>query len=218
MKTFLSIGSGPGIGTATAERFAQEGFRIVLTSRDQVKLHQRAQQLEGKGFAVETKTIDAGDLGSVVAAIQETQSEFGGIHVLHFNSASMRATTIEMQPIDTFVTDLTINIGAAFVAIQAASREMLARGDGTILLTGGAFAINPHPNYLSLSIGKAGIRSLTHGLFESFKERGVHIALVNVATIVSPDSAESRGVAQAFWELYAQPRSEWKAEMTFPTT
>ena len=32
------------------------------------------------------------------------------------------------------------------------------------------------------------------------------------------DSAESRGVAQAFWERYVQPRSEWKAEMTFPAT
>jgi NAD(P)-dependent dehydrogenase (short-subunit alcohol dehydrogenase family) len=30
MKTFLGIGSGPGIGLATAERFAREGFRIVL--------------------------------------------------------------------------------------------------------------------------------------------------------------------------------------------
>ena len=27
MKTFLSIGSGPGMGLATAERFAKEDFR-----------------------------------------------------------------------------------------------------------------------------------------------------------------------------------------------
>ncbi|CAN7522197.1 SDR family NAD(P)-dependent oxidoreductase [Rhizobium rhizogenes] len=35
MKTFLSIGSGPGIGLATAKRFAAEGYRIILTSRNQ---------------------------------------------------------------------------------------------------------------------------------------------------------------------------------------
>lgn len=34
MKTFLSIGTGPGIGFATAERFAREGFRVVLSARD----------------------------------------------------------------------------------------------------------------------------------------------------------------------------------------
>lgn len=216
MKTFLSIGSGPGIGIATAERFAQEGFRLVLTSRDLTKLRERAEQLKSKGFIVETKIADAGNLESLAAVIDETQAEFGSIDVLHFNSASMRAATIETQPAETFVSDLAINIGAPLVAVQAASRDMLERGEGTILITGGALAMNPHPSYLSLSIGKAGIRSLTEGLFESFKQGGVHIGSVMVATAVPPDSAESRGVAQAFWELYAEPRSEWTAEITYP--
>jgi NAD(P)-dependent dehydrogenase (short-subunit alcohol dehydrogenase family) len=38
MKTFLNIGSGPGIGLATAERFAAEGYRAILTSRSREKL------------------------------------------------------------------------------------------------------------------------------------------------------------------------------------
>ena len=33
MSTFLSIGSGPGMGFATAERFAKEGFQVVLLTR-----------------------------------------------------------------------------------------------------------------------------------------------------------------------------------------
>ena len=38
MKTFLSIGSGPGMGFATAERFAREGFQVVLSARDAEQL------------------------------------------------------------------------------------------------------------------------------------------------------------------------------------
>ena len=34
MKTFLSIGAGPGIGLATADRFSTEGFNTVLSSRN----------------------------------------------------------------------------------------------------------------------------------------------------------------------------------------
>ena len=41
MKTFLSIGSGPGMGMATAERFAKEGFQIVLSARDAAKTQAR---------------------------------------------------------------------------------------------------------------------------------------------------------------------------------
>ena len=56
MKTFLSIGSGPGIGIATAERFA-EGFRIVLTSRDTAKLSDRARRLKAGGYAHHSLSI-----------------------------------------------------------------------------------------------------------------------------------------------------------------
>lgn len=216
MKTFLSIGSGAGIGTATADRFAREGFRLVLTSRSPANLAARAKHLKAKGYAVEVKAADAGDLASIAALVQETEARLGAIDVLHFNAASMRSATIENQPADTFVQDLTINVGAALVATQAAAAAMLKRGDGAILLTGGGFALAPHPDYLSLSIGKAGIRALTHALFSGFKERGVHIGSVTVGTIVAAESTEAAGVAQAFWELYSQPRSAWSPEVAYP--
>jgi len=216
MKTFLSIGSGPGIGVATAERFAKEGFRIVLTSRDSTKLIQRANELRDQGFEVVTKSVDAGNLESVQNLIRVVEAEFGTIDVLHFNAASMHSATIENQPAETFVPDLVVNIGAALVATQAVSRGMLSRSNGTILLTGGVFATTPHPEYLSLSIGKAGIRNLTYGIFETFKARGVHVATVTVSTLVSAGSEEARGIAEAFWELYAEPRENWRAETIFP--
>lgn len=216
VKTFLSIGSGPGIGVATATRFAREGFRVVLTSRNPERLGELAGQLSGKGYAVSTKMADAGNLASVLQLVRDTEAEFGAIDVLHFNSASMHSASIEEQPIETFVPDLTVNIGAALVATQAASRGMLARGSGAILLTGGALASHPHPDYLLLGIGKAGIQNLTHGIFDSFRDRGVHVASVTVATFVSADSPEAHGVAQAFWDLYAQPRESWTPEVIYP--
>ncbi|KXU87071.1 short-chain dehydrogenase [Caballeronia megalochromosomata] len=216
MKTFLSIGSGPGIGIATATRFAQEGFRVILTSRNPENLADRATQLSEKGYTVGIRSGDAGNLDSVLQLVRETEAEYGAIDVLHFNSASMHSDSIETQSIETFVPDLTVNIGAALVATQAASRGMLARGSGAILLTGGALATHPHPDYLLLGIGKAGIKNLAYAVFDNFKERGVHVASVTVATFVTADSPEARGVAQAFWDLYAQPRESWTPEVIYP--
>jgi short-subunit dehydrogenase len=215
MKTFLSIGSGPGIGMATAERFAREGFRIVLTSRNAASLVDRAKRLGARGVQVETRNVDAGDLASVSALVREVETRVGAIDVLHFNSASMRAGTIETQAADTFVPDLTVNIGAALVAVQEASRAMLARGTGTLLLTGGGFAVAPDPGYLSLSIGKAGIRALAHALFAPFRERRVHIASVTVATLVAAGSREAEGVAEAFWGLHSSPAEAWSPEVIY---
>ena len=131
---------------------------------------------------MEIETVDAGDLARVRKLVRRTEDKFGTIDVLHFNSASMRNATIETQAPETFVTDLTINIGAALVATQEASRGMLARGSGTILLTGGILVLTPNPDYLSLSIGKAGLRAMALGLFKPFKERDVHIATVTGGT------------------------------------
>lgn len=216
MKTFLSIGSGPGIGAATAERFAREGYRLVLTSRDLRKLNNRADMLAAEGYEVETRSVDAGDLAGVATLVREVEAHFGTIDVLHFNAASMRAATLDQQPADTFVPDLTVNIGAALVAVKEAAPAMLARRSGSILLTGGVFAITPVADYLSLSIGKAGLRALAQALFAPFREQNVHIATVTVATLVAAESAEARGVADAFWDLHKSPLEKWAPEVAYP--
>jgi NADP-dependent 3-hydroxy acid dehydrogenase YdfG len=216
MKTFLSIGTGPGIGLATAERFAKEGFRVIVSARTSEKTNAIAEQLKAKGYQSEARTVEASDPNSVANLIAASEKEFGSIDVLHYNAASMRQATVQAQPKETFVTDLAVNIGGALAATQAAAEKMIANKSGTILLTGGGFAVYPHPDYLSLSIGKAGIRALTLGLFESFKEQGVHIASVTVATLVSPESREATDIADNFWSLHNQSADSWTAEITYP--
>lgn len=80
---------------------------------------------------------------------------------------------------------------------------------------GGQFALAPNPDYLSLSIGKAGLRALTQALFVPFRDQGVHIASITVATTVAAESPHSVGVAEAFWALYNSPPEMWSAEVTY---
>ncbi len=215
MKTFLSIGSGPGMGYATAERFAREGFQIVLSARHPGRTQELANRLRTKGYRVDIRTVDAADPESIAALINEVQREFGPIDVLHYNAASIRKATVAEQPQATFNQDLAVNVGGALVATQAVARQMSERGSGTILLTGGGFSLAPNAEYISLSIGKAGLRAMTLGIFESLKQQGIHIATVTVHTAVTPDSKEAEAVAEHFWHLYRQPLGNWTAEVTY---
>lgn len=215
MSIFLSIGSGPGMGLATAERFAREGFQIVLSARNADRAQALAQQLRDKGHKVDVKTLDAGDPDAIAALIAEVEDQYGPIDVLHYNAASMRQASLSEQPRPTFNSDLAVNVGGALAAAQAVAEPMSRRGAGTILLTGGGFALSPHPDYLSLSIGKAGIRALAQGLFESFKEKGIHVATVTVATLVSAGSKEAEAVGEQFWQLHSQPKEAWSAEVQY---
>jgi hypothetical protein len=89
---------------------------------------------------------------------------------------------------------------------------MEERKSGAILLTGGGFALAPHPDYLSLSIGKAGIRALAVGLFEPFRKKGIHVASLTISALVSPESKEAAAIGDHFWHLYNQPKDAWTAE------
>ncbi|AWN43086.1 SDR family NAD(P)-dependent oxidoreductase [Methylobacterium durans] len=215
MKTFLSIGAGPGMGLETAERFAHEGFRVVLSARDAAKAQGLSDQLTAKGYTAEFRTVDAGDPASVAALVEGVERDLGGIDVLHYNAASMRQATLADQPRDTFNGDLAVNIGGAMAAAQAAARRMAERRSGSILLTGGGFALQPHPDYLSLSIGKAGIRALAQGLFESFRAQGIHVATVTVAGFVTPGSEDARAVGELFWTFHSQPTGAWEMEAVY---
>ena len=216
MKTFLSIGPGPGNGLATAERFAKEGFQVVLSARNAAKTQVLADQLTAKGYEANVRTVDASDPSSVAALVAGVEMSFGGIEVVHYNAASMRKATITEQSPETFNGDLAVNIGGALAAVQAVIPNMSERGSGSILLTGGGYSLKPNPDYLSLGIGKAGIRAMALGLFESLAQSGIHVATVTVAASVVPGSKEVDAVAELFWTLHSQPREKWTAEVKYP--
>jgi short-subunit dehydrogenase len=215
MKTFLSIGTGPGIGFATAERFAREGFQVVLAARSVAKTQELAERLTKQGYKANARKVDSGDPNSIAELVAEVRERHGPIDVLHYNAASTRKATLSEQPRDSFNSDLAVNIGGALAAAQAVAPKMEEQKSGAILLTGGAFALAPTPDYLSISIGKAGIRALAHGLFEPFRAKGIHVATVTVFAFVSPGSKEASSVAEHFWHLYSQPKDSWTAETNY---
>src|SRR6476620_7322523 len=135
MKTFLSIGAGPGMGFATAERFAKEGFRVVLAARSSARTHELAERLISKGYNASARTVDASDPKGLVDLIAEVQKQHGSIDVLHYNAASMRKASLSEQPRDSFNGNLAVNIGGALVAIQAVAQKMEEQRSGAILLT-----------------------------------------------------------------------------------
>lgn len=211
LKTYLLIGAGPGIGLATAQKFASEGYRVVLAARTRERIQKLAETIPD----AEIRQVDAANPVALAHLVSEVEDSFSGIDVLHYNAGVIRNSKVQDQPQASFNDDLAINIGGALAAIQAAAPSMLDRKTGTILLTGGGFALAPHPDYLSISIGKAGIRTLAQGLFEEFRDGGVHVATVTVAGFVNPDTEDTKRIADAFWDLNSQPAADWTLETVY---
>jgi hypothetical protein len=70
-------------------------------------------------------------------------------------------------------------------------------------------------NLLTLSVGKAGLRSAAQALFPSLSARDVHIAVLTIATSIAAGSKDADAVGEAFWRLHAQAREHWSWEATY---
>ena len=212
-KLFVSLGAGPGIGLHTALRFTREGFHPVLVARSADKLARMAETIrEATGREVTTVSADMADSGGIAALAER----FGAAtQVLHYNAAMMRAKAWDAVSPEDFAHELRVDIVAAFAAIRAFAPFMARRGSGSILLTGGGFALAPSPDFLGLSIGKAGIRCLSQALFPELAKDGVHIASLTVTKVVDAAAGDPERIADMFWDLHSQARPDWVWEMTF---
>jgi hypothetical protein len=73
-----------------------------------------------------------------------------------------------------------------------------------------------NPRYVSLSLGKAGVRALVSLLDQEYGAAGVHVATVTVAGPVAPDTAfDPDQIAEHYWLLHTQPRERWQSEVLF---
>jgi short-subunit dehydrogenase len=209
-KLFIGIGVGPGLGASTAERFAQEGFDILLTARNENRVLELADAISRKtGVKATALELDASNL----KAIAEFTEKYGpSVDVVHFNAAGMSSPVLQDTSVESLENDLRVNITSPLVTIKGFTSHLAKKGKGTILLTGGALAMYPSADYLTVSIGKAGVRAMTEALFPQLAKRGIHIATVTVAKSVSPGSSDAKQVADEFWNLHNQPRDKWAWE------
>lgn len=74
----------------------------------------------------------------------------------------------------------------------------------------GGLAVTPHASYASLGLGKAALRNVVEGLAPALRERNIRIATATVSTLVAPDSAEARGVADTLWALATDSDAGWE--------
>ena len=98
----------------------------------------------------------------------------------------MTSPVFQDTSVESLENDLRVNITSPLVTIKGFTSHLAKKGKGTILLTGGALAMYPSADYLTVGIGKAGVRAMTEALFPQVAKRGIHIATVTMAKSVSP--------------------------------
>ncbi len=85
------------------------------------------------------------------------------------------------------------------------------------MLTGGMPL--PVAQYMSLSLGKAGLRALSQMLASAYEPYGVHVATVTIPGAIVPNTAlDPDVIADRYWQIHIQPKGAWEVEATIGET
>lgn len=212
MSGAVIIGAGPGIGRSVARRFAREGLPIALIARNAATVEGVANAVRPLGVPVVSLTADSTDEDALRSALDAASEELGVPDVVVYNAAIIQADAAGQLSTRAHLDAWAVNVIGALTAAAHVAPAMAQRGSGSIIVTGGM--PEPKRDYVSLSLGKAGVRTLVDLLHLEYGASGVHVASVTVDGSVAPATAfDPDDIAERYWALHTQQRGQWQREV-----
>lgn len=215
-KHAIIVGAGPGIGLGAARAFGADGFAVSLLARGKDHLERATRSLVADGITAAGFVADAADAGSLVGGIESAISAGGVADTLIYNAVAFSQgppTTVDPA---TLTHDFAVNVTGALVATKAVLPGMRQRGTGTLLFTGGGWAIYPDPAFASTGISKGALRTFVTLLAQELKGTGIRVATLTVMGTVQPGSAfDPDAIGRAYLDLYRQPTDGFPVEIQY---
>ena len=204
MPIALITGATSGFGRATAYRFAEAGWSLILTGRRSERLKALESELGAK-VDILTLTLDVRDAEAVKAAIDGLNARWREITCL-VNNAGLALALEPAQRVDLndWHTMIDTNITGLVNVTHAALPLLIATGKGASIVNIGSVAGSyPYPGSHVYGATKAFVQQFSYNLRCDLKGSGVRV------TDVAPGLAEtefmlvrSKGDQEASKALY----------------
>ncbi|QFU81656.1 SDR family NAD(P)-dependent oxidoreductase [Natronorubrum aibiense] len=170
-------GASRGLGRAMAERFAEEGARVVLTARNGEQLDAVAAELPGESLVVPADVRDSDDVERV---IDRTIEAFGRLDTLVNNagvSLLHKADHDELSDIteDEWDRVLEVNLKGVFLFTRAAVPHLYEQGHGTIINISSGLGRRAIPGAAAYVSSKWGLEGLTRATALESESYGVTV-------------------------------------------
>ena len=206
-KTIFVLGAGKGCGNRVAEKFGENGFRVILMARSEEHLAEYKKEFEEKGIEVYTKAANAAKPHSITKAFDELKAEFGIPDVLFYNVGitGPDADLKEAKDVDLLMKRYQVDVAGAYHAIRQVLGEEFSRKNGAILVTSGGLSLYPMDEYLPLSMDKAALRAMCIALHNKLKDQGVYVGTLTVTDVIAPgQKCDPKLLGEDFWKLYTE--------------
>ena len=225
-----------GIGGAVAQKFAREGFFVVLTTRSAPNAAGLEAAILGNGGSCITIELDVASEESIATAFATIRARAGDPDLLVYNAGYLEGRELgkdkellEFVPNSVFDTAQHISSRGPFLVAKEVLPAMRAKGAGSFLISNNSASLRGRKRMTgqSLYYPRVMMRTLAQVLTEEYSEFGVHVANVVIDGLIdSPGTRElpmakrqpalvmnPEKIAEAFYYLHTQDPSCWTHEL-----
>ena len=179
-KVAIITGGSRGIGFATAERFLQEGAKVIVTASSQTSADKAVGKLkEAYPEAVVVGISPAlASLESVKTAFQEVVDRYGRVDILVNNAGVSESTPLLQYTEELFDKVMDLNVKGVFNATRVAAEHMAEKGGGVILNTSSMVSISGQPSGFAYPASKFAVNGMTVSLARELGPKGIRVNAV----------------------------------------
>lgn len=187
-KRALITGGGTGIGRATAEIFAREGARVVVSGRRRPELEETVRRVERHGGGAGLVQGDVSRPEDAERAVKETVGLFGGLDILINNAGIItRNASVTSVSIEDWERVLDVDLTGVFLASRFALLQMLqARRGGSIVNVSSVSGIMGDEKLAPYNAAKGGVNLLTKNMALDYAPHGIRVNAVCPGRIATP--------------------------------
>jgi len=177
-RTALVTGGSRGLGEEMAEGLAEAGASVALVARREPWLTATVDRFRARGFRCEGMLADAADPAAVESTVRRTVEAFGRLDILINNAGVSWGQPAEEMSLEKWKSVIDVNLTGAFLFAQAAGREMIRQGAGSIVNVASIAGLCAMPEAIPAAgyvASKGGLLALTRELAAKWARHGIRV-------------------------------------------
>ncbi|MBQ0059322.1 MAG: SDR family oxidoreductase [Lachnospiraceae bacterium] len=179
-KVAIVTGGTRGIGYAIAEKYLENGAKVVIFGSRTETVEKAVNSLKEKNadWEISGDCPNLKDADAVAAAVNKVIEKYGRLDILANNAGVSDSTPIDNYTAEMFDSVIGINLNAIMYAVMPAVKQMKEQKSGVIINTSSMVSICGQTSGLAYPTSKAAVNGLTWSLAREVAPYGIRVNAV----------------------------------------
>lgn len=175
-KVALITGASKGIGFGIAEVFASAGAKVIISSRKQEVLDEKAKQLKGQGYEATGIACNVSHMEELPLLVEKAVSTYGTIDIL-VNNAAVNPVfgPVHETSLEAFDKIMDVNVKAPYELCRLCYPYLRKSSGASVINISSIGALSPETGLGIYSISKAALVSLTKVFAKEWGDSGIRV-------------------------------------------